>query len=359
MIRFSTHCSSKAVPPGKSGIRRHVNRQGSRPINPPFPTLQKNISFCRRVALYYRCDPISMYLGVRNLRRFFHISCAALLLLTLAAPSLQAQVLPLGIQLDSDVRVGFLFGSQALRQVENTAANVRYKADLDPRMPVFEVMAELSPMSRVSARFAGLISSWETSMTQTRNAAFPGAGTVFEWSVQPEFKYWEVAGLFHLVAGGGYRFSAVGGYRREFWDYAGDPSGPSGSPTAGSFLRDRFDSSIPFIGLQTSMAFPWWKARFEILGSPFMFRDITVLANDGANTVEYRGRLDNGGLIELSFEGTAQVASSCRLGLYCRYRYQELYGELTGTNSNAALRRFDAYMGENLAVFGLNANLFF
>jgi hypothetical protein len=116
--------------------------------------------------------------------------------------------------------------------------------------------------------------------------------------VKPDFSSWEAAGLYHLWSGGGYRFSFTAGYRQQTWDYQGSPSsGAQDSP-----LHDSFSSRIPFIGMQTAMFFPSWKARFEVL-PPFMNMSVSNAIQQGV-FLSIRGQPLPGGLIELQMVGT-------------------------------------------------------
>jgi hypothetical protein len=172
----------------------------------------------------------------------------------------------------------------------------------------------------------------------------------------PGFKHWEAAGLIHLWNGGGYRFSIVGGYRKEYWAFEGTPSADQ---PANSSSSDRITSEIPFIALQTAMFFPWWKARFEVLGSPFMSKRIATEFRSGTTfKVNYDGVVDHGGLIEVELEGTASITSRIRLGAYARYSFQELYGEST-RSSPTGFSRHELFAGENVAITGLNLTLAF
>jgi hypothetical protein len=285
--------------------------------------------------------------------RFLVKSLLVPLIVLVFSPCAPAEVLPLGMRVDTSLRLGMLFGRQ-LFQYNNLpeAEFERFRMEFGPRLPILSGMCELTPVPSISGRLAGSISVLETDMTVFQAMVDPEPTL---WDVKPEFGYWEVAGLYHLWQGGGYRFSLVAGYRQEYWRYRGEPAG---GQVPGSSLRDRFTSYIPFLAMQTSMWFPWWKTRFEILASPFVSQNVSAIVQDGAMLVEYAGNADSGGLIELEVEGTANLTSRVRLGLYGRYSYQELYGEYTRADVvESPSRRL--YIYENLAAVGLNMTLLF
>jgi hypothetical protein len=175
------------------------------------------------------------------------------------------------------------------------------------------------------------------------------------WDVVPDFTSWEAAGLYHLWSGYGYRFSVVGGYRQESWTFLGTPSD---STDVSLSLHDRFTSHIPFLALQTAMFYPWWKARFEVLGSPFMSKKVTATVRNGGTLVDFKGWADRGGLIEFSMEGTCALTSVLRLGLYGRYSYQELYGWVTKRIGGQS-GEYKLGFNENTGVVGTNLTLLF
>jgi hypothetical protein len=276
-----------------------------------------------------------------------------LLLLAALSGVAQAQVLPWKIGIDSSFRTEFLFGNQIFlyRWPRGTQFN-RFRMEFGPKLPLVSGTCEVSPTLRLSARVAGAASvlAKHTSLFHTALDPQPRA-----WDVRPEFRQWEVAGLVHLWTGGGYRFSFVGGFRKEFWKYIG---GPADDQPGGSDLREKFTSTIPFIALQTALHFPWWKARFEFLGSPFMEKDISARIREGTNVVLYSGSAEKGGLIELDMEGTAAVGPRLRVGLHCRYTYQELYGEIT-RDQDGDMSLHPVSVDENIAVVGLNFTFVF
>ena len=270
--------------------------------------------------------------------------------------SVQAQWLPWNMSIDSSFRVGYLFGRQDFR-FDNPEANPygRIRLEFDPSMPVFEGVFEFSPMQMFSVRLAGTLGARGEELSATRPL---GAGPVPSygmWKVAPDVKWWETAGLFHLWKGAGYRFSLVGGYRQEFWRYTGEPA----NMDAAASYREEFTSHIPFIAMQTAIFYPWWKARFEVLGSPLMSKRVqSDLYDNAGGYSSFEGWADNGGLIEMLVEGTVAVSSRMRLGIFSRYTFVELDGEATHTTGGGSDPQ-QMYVGENFGTFGLNLSMIF
>jgi hypothetical protein len=226
------------------------------------------------------------------------------------------------------------------------------RLELDPSMPVFEGVCEFSPTGMFSARLCGTLGGRGAGLSATRPL---GASDVGTWKVSPDVKWWEAAGLFHIWKGGGYRYSLVAGYRQEVWTYRGDGEDMS---TASSY-REEFTSYVPFIAMQTAIAYPWWKARFEVLGSPFMSKRVLSQLYDGTTeTTSFEGWADNGGMIELLTEGTVAVSSRMRMGVYAKYTFVELDGEATIDLGSGAEPQ-QLYVGENFGTFGLNLSMVF
>jgi hypothetical protein len=282
---------------------------------------------------------------------------AILFILAGVASPVGAETLPWNIQVDSSFRAEYLFGHQVLRHLEpNVPAVDRFTANYDPRMPVLTGTIEITPFPAISGRLAGSISVLESTVAQVRavsGAAFPG-GT---WDVKPDFSSWEAAGLYHLWSGGGYRFSFTAGYRQQTWDYQGSPS--SGAPD--SPLHDSFSSHIPFIGMQTAMFFPSWKARFEVLGSPFMNMSVSNAIQQGGFTLQFDGNLYRGGLIELQMAGDVSLTANVLVGLYGRYAYQELYGLSSGTGAAAGLgpSPYTVFVSGSFGTIGVDLTVIF
>ncbi len=268
-----------------------------------------------------------------------------------------AETLPWNIQVDSSFRAEYLFGHQVLRHLDPNVPNVdRFTANFDPRVPVLAGTVEITPFPAISGRLAGSISVLESTVAHVRTvsgAAFPGD----RWDVKPDFSSWEAAGLYHLWSGGGYRFSFTAGYRQETWDYQGSPS--SGAPD--SPLHDSFSSRIPFIGLQTAMFFPSWKARFEVLGSPFMNMSVSNALQQGGFALQFDGNLYRGGLMELQMAGDVSLTANVLVGLYGRYAYQELYGLSSGTGAAAGLgpSPYTVFVGGSFGTVGVDLTVIF
>ncbi len=288
-----------------------------------------------------------------------------LFILAGVASSAGAETLPWNIQVDSSFRAEFLFGHQEVRHLDASVPSTarflagegldRFSVNFDPRVPVLAGVVEITPFPTVSGRLAGSIGVFENSTVENRRAAASLAG--IEWDVKPNYSSWEAAGLYHLWNGGGYRFSVTAGYRREIWDYRGRPA--NGSP--GSPLHDSFASSIPFFGLQTAMIFPLWKARFEVLGSPFMSMNVSDSAQVDSFALQFDGNLYSGGLVEVQMEGNTNITPNVLVGLYSRYAYTELYGSSsgTGTVADVGLAPYTVFVNQSMATVGLNVTVFF
>lgn len=257
----------------------------------------------------------------------------ALLLCVSTVPA-QGQWLPTNLGVDTSLRAGYLVGWQMTQLKEGPetfqADNLpRFRTEFYPRLPVLSGDFEWSPIPELSGRLAGALSVLEKGFTYVHARSDVASGS--EWDVAPDYRQWEAAGLLNLWAGGGYRFSIVGGYRQEFWLYLGTPTY---SEADNSYFRDKINAHIPFFAMQTAMFFPWWKARFEVLASPFMSKKIDTQILKDSRMVRYNGTADNGGLVELTVEGTAAITPQLRVGLYSRYTYQELRGEIVKVTSD-------------------------
>lgn len=281
-------------------------------------------------------------------------------LLSCWAVTVAAEEMPVNIGIDSSFRVGFLFGrntvlyKDALAEgtTENTSPHKYWRMEHGPRLPLLSATVEVSPFQRLSARFAGSIAVITGSSLFELTAQDPETTW---WDVSSGFGNWEVAGLYHLWTGGGYRFSLVGGFRQEWWKFAG---GPALYKERMNSFREDLDARIPFIGLQTAVFYPWWKARFELRGSPFMTKRISAEIATVPRQVDYRGWADDGGLIEFDLEATVAVTTSVRAGVHARYSYQELHGETTRQDGSG--ERFqDVFATESFGLLGLNLTVVF
>lgn len=268
----------------------------------------------------------------------------------------QAQWLPWNMAVDSSFRVGYLFGRQDFRfDNPSTSPFGRVRFEFNPTMPIFEGVCEISCYNMVSGRLSGVLGARGARLAVARDLDATGeiAGA---WKVSPDVKSWEAAGLFHLFKGAGYRFSLVAGYRQEFWRYRGEPLENLASTAS---YREEFTSSIPFLAMQTAVSYPWWKASFEIVGSPVMSKRILSELNNGEGvSASYHGWVDHGGLIEVLIDGTVAVSSRMRVGIYARYTYVELDGEISSNLSGTSHPQF-MYVGEDFATFGLDLSMIF
>jgi hypothetical protein len=277
-----------------------------------------------------------------------------------------AQGLPLGLVVDSSCQIDFLFGQQTFgRQrrwnLEAWTGNIEsLRLDLTPRLPVVDAMVELGSYRSFSARLRG-ISSFLESDSWTKVGKGPGRDQQqvkeFEARLKPEMRAWEAAGLYHLSWGGPYRFSIVGGYRQEYWKFLLQEA-----HFGGEAMYYKHTSRVPFFGLQTSMSFPWWKARMEVIGSPFMTKLVYFYAKTSDHFMRVDGTWRDGGLLEVNVDGSMYVSPSVTLGLSLRYCYEELRGEVNGErndSSDGRVRPYDYYTVQNLAYVGFIAGVIF
>jgi hypothetical protein len=285
----------------------------------------------------------------RIVRRFAVVSLLVFSVLTLCTGNIEAQELPYSGVLDSSFRIEFLFGTQSFSYAGATSI----RGDFNIRVPLLAGTVELSPSPLISGRFAGAISIFERSGSMMRDPNYTGLRDFVRWQVEPDLSSWEFAGLYHLWTGGGYRYSIVAGYRRETWRHRGETVNSEGRS------RDEFDSQIPFLGLQTSMLFPWWKAKFEVLGSPFMTRTVSNSLREGAQVIDYTGALSQGGLLEFQMEGNIAVTQNIWCGLHARYLHQELRGDVSGTMNNAPTGVRVLSIADSIVTLGLDFTLLF
>ncbi len=306
--------------------------------------------------------------GRGNLKRYAILAVAFVWFAVNSVSPCQAQIFGRNLAVDADMGFGYLFGSQAVwANVNPHPWNMKhdYKVQYSPSQPMFNGNIEITPVPFISCRLGGSLSLSRATTVQSRNLGpliinplNPTTATK-PWDVTTDIKTWETAGLLNLWRGIGYRFSLVGGYREQFWDYSGDIINSPGVPGS---MNDEINNYVPFLGLQTAMFFPLWKARFEIIGSRFMMQKVNNNAWLGPNFVDYRAELDDGGLIEIDFEGSAILYSSLRIGLYCHYSYMELEGRAL-VNSSGLLGGLDPRIefnsAQNTAEMGLKLNLNF
>jgi hypothetical protein len=291
------------------------------------------------------------------MRFFAHTILALMLILIASVTSPQAQMLPLNMALDSSFGIEYLFGRQDLRHTYSPVGPFQdVRTRWDPRLAVLAGTVEVTPAPFASGRIGGAVSVAGNNVEVIRDTgALPD---LFRWKLHSDFNSWEAAGLYHLWNGGGYRFSVTGGYRRETWLYKGDPRSPH---TTEASLRDEFTANIPFVGLQTSMHFPWWKARFEVLGSWFVTKTFHQTVNQRHAVEVHDGEGDQGGVLLFQMEGTCHVTPNILLGLHGRYSYQEFKGRSTFTSTfpGAPLSGYGFYLIENLGAAGVNVTVVF
>jgi hypothetical protein len=273
------------------------------------------------------------------------------------APCLQAESLPLDIAVDSSLRVEFLFGSQAVRSALKDSATTDFdflmRLDSTLRLPVLSGTVEVSPLTFISGRLAGSTSILEQE-GKFQRLTTRSAESVF--NAKPSYTSLEAAGLCHLWKSDGYRFSITAGYRADSISLAG-----VGVPgISGVNLSSRDDSAIyaPFLGLQSAVFFPWWKARCELLGSPLMLKKISGSVIRSDSTVTYYGS-GQGGLLEVQLEGTAYLTRSVFVGVHFRYTSQESNGEFTRQDNGLLIGRFPMYTDDSLAMVGLDITVIF
>jgi len=278
------------------------------------------------------------------------------------APCLHAQWLPWDITVDSSFRAEFLFGTQAIRSARKIPVLGVQEADFlfllnsDVRLPVLSGTVEVSPLTFISGRLVGLTSILEQQGEVQRLRRLEALQPEHLFNAKPAFNSWEAAGLWHLWNGDGYRFSFTAGYRQEASSLEG--VGVPGILGVNLSSRDDSVSYVPFLGLQTAVFFPWWKARCELLGSPWMLKKVSGSVNRTDSTVTYYGS-GQGGLLEVQIEGTMFLTRCLFAGVHCRYTFQESYGEFTRKDNGLVTGRFGMYTGDSFAMIGLDLTLAF
>jgi hypothetical protein len=295
------------------------------------------------------------------MRVYVKIMVVLCLLAVVTAP-VQAQVLPWGIAVDSSLRLEYLFGSQVIRDAFphfDSPSYDLFRLNFAPRMPLLSGTAEVTPCPWASGRLAGSITAYQPEIEMSRflNGSKVGAASVFagQFEGKSNFSSWEAAGLLHLWNEGGYRFSATSGYRQRMWKYYGSLERHHEASPA----TDLLTSQIPFLGLQTAMYFPFWKARFEVMGSPFMTKIVSSSVVQGGNSARYGIRASQGGFLEFQMEGTVGITQSIRCGLTGRYTYEELRGPFNWSVNGADQPSLEAYLTESIGVVGLDMTLVF
>ena len=287
---------------------------------------------------------------------------AIILLFVLNTPPANAQFMPENMITDASFRVEYLLGRQSVGKADDSIPlwgtvydyNPIYNVPKAIQMPfpnpiqtlsidfitsqlVLDGMLEITPVPAFSGRLRANVSVAAGQRDITISGPTQSGYTFYNQiplfpqftnGVQPSFWSWEAAGQYNLSYEGGYRFALVGGYRYEYQSYLS--SSGSGQP---GYLGSYFRSSIPFIGLQTAMVSPTWKARCEVLGSAFMKKNLSVGARDYYNSfLNVDGSMTNGGFIELQVEGNVPVTPNAWLGVYSQFSYEGLKGEVNGTS---------------------------
>ena len=306
--------------------------------------------------------------------------------LTCTTLPLHAQWLPQNIGVDSSFRVEYLLGTQT---IGNDVTEILISGN-DPNYGPFSFpnpieqllinfnnsqlvldgMVELTPFPFVSSRVRGSVSVLDSDRSVTLGSspapvANPNPPPNYIWGqlsavMKPQFWSWEAAGLYNLSYEGVSRYSFVAGYRQESWSYQ-----TSSGQEDTTYLRHNFVSQIPFLGLQSVIFSPSWKARFEVLGSPFMTKKIAHLARDQGFYFQLDGIMTRGGFIELQIEGNVNVASGTWLGLYAQYTYEQLNGGLTGISVDGygiaiyVPHSYNFYTLKDMWILGLNCSLLF
>ncbi len=273
-----------------------------------------------------------------------HIGLLVALLIIFSASSLHAQLLA-GIGFDTSLKVEYLFGYQK-QQYSLTPTGPNHRFNFDPSLWMLSGMLEATPFPSLSARLGG---SFSLGTKPQENIKDKIVDTINQrkFDQTPNYYTWEAAGLYHLWNAEGYRFSFVAGYKMDDWRY-----NPADDNVR---AKDQMISNIPFIGLQTSMLFPWWKARFEVLGSPFMSR--RILSYQPYNDTFFEGRAAEGGMMEIRWEGAVGITPNLFVGANAAYSFIDL-------NGNADRRRYSPpgateikfYTGDSMFRVGLDLN---
>ncbi|MGC8660024.1 MAG: hypothetical protein ACP5U1_13220 [Desulfomonilaceae bacterium] len=285
-----------------------------------------------------------------------------ILCVTCTTLPLRAQWLPRNFTADTSLRAEYLLGTQTLASYNNNILNTPnplqlLRTDFKDNLFVLDGVAEVTPSRTpsLSGRARGSVSIFNPTKTIILPQG-PG-GTELSSPITPKFWFWEAAGLYNFYENI-YRYSLVGGYRQDTWSY------PSSNQGTSSYFQQSFVSQIPFIGLQTLMCCPTWKARFEILGSLFEARKVCFSARDQAATMQLDGNLSEGGFLELQAEGNVNISPVTWAGLYVQYTYESLRGQLTGvspvaTGTSYVPTPYNYYTLRNIWILGLNCNVHF
>lgn len=323
-----------------------------------------------------------------------HKILVALILLSIFnTPPAKAQFLTENMITDSSFRVEYLLGRQSLGKYDQNIFIWRPYTNPYPPPPtliaaypnpiesfninlmtsqlVLDGMVEITPVPAFSGRLRAnvSVSGGEQDITLASGPSWSGARVpvtnvpIFNplsASVNPSYWSWEAACQYNLSYEGGYRFALVGGYRYESQSYhsANDSS-------QNWHLWADFSSQIPFLGLQTTMVSPTWKARCELLGSAFMKKNVSQSARDNVTFMKLDGSLTNGGFLELQVEGNVPITPNAWVGVYTQGTYEGLKGEVTGRSVDGDGNGwfdptpYNFYASKFFWFLGLNCNVQF
>ncbi len=263
-----------------------------------------------------------------------------------------AQTLPGNWHIDWSVKLEYLFGTQRIREaVSPNYVNSwpdRVTVDYNPGFWLITGLSEVSPLQRVSVRLSGSTNIPYSDQDVARLAYTPLVGPILGgvWPAKTTFVSLEAAGAYHFADDGLYRLSVCAGYRHEWWRRAGE---------AGSnVLRDKLDSSIPFLGLQAQIFLPGWRGRFEVMGSPFMNTAASISAASGASYSDYSFNVSRGGRVEARLCGESHVTTRLLWGITAEYRFEALYGPISGVINGVGQGPYDGYLEQSIGQVGLH-----
>lgn len=269
------------------------------------------------------------------------------------------QALPPYISVEPSLRVGYLFGVHSFQDAfAPMDGQERYSIDLDFKMPVIMGIVDISPIYLASGRFSGTTSFGAPSRSLHKSAwdESPSAPEGQDLDARGGFWSWEALGLLHVWRGEGHRFSITAGYRQENWYYSGEKTTQGNS---NAWSRDDLLTSGPLLGLETSLMYPGWTSRFEILLSHFMNKNIQSSFNQAGWISGHEGRAQNGALVEARLHGAANVTPRLLVGLYGRYTIAELSGTFSMKTSGNTTGSYDTHMGESFIILGSDVTILF
>lgn len=306
-----------------------------------------------------------------------------------------SQWIPQNVAVDASFRTNLMISSQSIGQDDDVAKvwgtilvwnsykrewvptpapfpnpNEALDTSFNNTMLLLDAVVEVSPMPAFSARMRGNVSVTSTQNDITLGAGPYGPGQTdntlppafpnLTSTIKPQYWSWEAAGQYNMSYEAGYRFGLVGGYRYESQSYL-----PVDDHGGSSYISADFISQIPFLGLQTSFISPFWKARFEILGSPFMTKKLSHSARGSGAFMELDGSMTNGGFLEVQAEGSIAIAPNTWLGVFTQGTFEELKGEVWGrsVDGNGAgtyvPSSYNFYAKKGIWLLGLNCSLVF